>query len=68
MTLASDSFEQCITFNDWSPVQWVDIDMILTSLRYTHEAFNDCSPVQWVNIEYLISYHCSSIVAYSVVI
>ena len=43
-------------FNDWSPVQWVDIDMMFLSVIKHHSRFNDCSAVQWADIEMMLSF------------
>ena len=47
---------QPLTFNDCNPVQWVYVDMILTSFMILHhETFNDCNPVQWLDIDMILA-------------
>ena len=38
--------------NHGSPVQWVDNDMMLSSVMKQRFRFNDSSPVQWVDIDH----------------
>ena len=55
MILASVSSLHSETFNECSPVQWVDIDMILASDSWSqYETSTYCSPVQWVEIDMIL--------------
>jgi hypothetical protein len=46
----------CFKFNECSPVQWIDNDMMLASLIWSQfPRLTDCRPVQWVDNDLMLA-------------